>query len=164
VRKLVLLVLALALFIPAPASAGAQHHYYRLEASCQEDADRQGVYLIRATFDMWTDFERVKRMVMVFKEYHDYGHITGDDRWLVYRMTKDVAHRSVGGVDIYGWFGAGGIYDVRFDPTSYDVKVDLIARWKGRDGVLYEQRLPVGEKRDDGPCLSYDAGEPPPRP
>jgi hypothetical protein len=60
---------------------------------------------------MWTDLERVKRMVAVFKEYHDYGHITGDDRWVLSRSTRDVAHRSVGGVDICGWSGLGAYYE-----------------------------------------------------
>lgn len=159
-RKLVLLALALVVLGASPAQA-VQHHYIELDSYCQEDADTHGLYLIRATVSMWTDLERVKRMVLIFKEYRDYTHT---DQWHLARSEREVARRSVGGVDIYGWFGGGSYYDSRFFPESYDAKVDLIAVWKGRDGQRFQElRLPVGEKRLGGQCLSQDYGEPPPR-
>jgi hypothetical protein len=156
---LVVLVLALVL-TSLPAHAG-RRYAYELNAYCQEDADRHGVWLIAGSFTMWTKVQEAKRGVIIWKEYHDYGHITGEDRWYLYRSERDVWRRSVGGVDIYGWFGHGSSYRVTWDPTSYDNKVDIVFRWKGKDGILYERFLPVGEKRDGGPCFEYDAADDP---
>jgi hypothetical protein len=162
-RLMAPILLALALALVAPPVQAAQRYYIEVNSYCQEDADTHDLYLIRATVSMWTDRERVKRMVLIFKEHRDYTHT---DRWHLARSAREVAWRSVGGVDIYGWFGGGSYYDTRFFPENYDAKVDLIALWKGRDGERFQEiRLPVGEKRlASSQCFSQDFGEPPPRP
>lgn len=155
-KKLVLLVLALVLLVPSPARA-TPWYYVQLNATCQEDADRHGVYVIQATFDMWTDRERLTRMIVTYEEYRDYG----DDQWVLYRSTRDIARRSTGEV-VDGWFHHSASYDVSFDPTSYDVKLDHSIWWKG-SGISHAQYGTVAKKRDGGPCFAKSYGEPPPR-
>lgn len=158
--RLATLTLVMLAGLASMALAG-ERYAYELNAYCQEDADRHGIWVIGGSFSMFTKVESARRGVIVYKEYHDYGHITGEDRWDLFHSTRDVWKRRIGGVDIYGWFGHGANYDLRFDPRSYDAKVDIVFRWKGRDGVLYERHLPVGEKRDGGPCLQFDAADDP---
>jgi hypothetical protein len=162
-KKLVLVVLALTLTLMAPPAIAVQRHYIEVNSYCQEDADTPGLYIMGATVDLWTNAARVKRLVMIFKEYRDHRHT--DRQWYLARSVREVARRSVGGVDIYGYFGGGANYRTEFFPTSYDAKIDLIALWKGRDGTRYQElRAPIAEKRLNSPqCLSQSFGEPPPR-
>jgi hypothetical protein len=154
-RKLFLLVLALVLLIPSPARA-APTRYTMLNTTCEEVADRPGIYDIRSSVDMWTDRERYTRMIVIYEEYRDYD----DGEWLLYRQTRDIAYRSTGEV-VDGWFHHSGSYATRFNPTDYDVRLDYSIWWRGRSGFANNYGT-IAKKRDGGRCFAKSGGEPPP--
>lgn len=163
-KRLALFVLALVLLIPSPASA-RPIGYMVLNTTCEEDADQLGDYVIQATTDMWTnkkddpdtvEGEKVTRLIVVYEEYRDYG----DGRWILSRQTKDIARRSIGQF-VDGYFHHSVSYDVSFDPTIYDVRVDFIATFKGLH-ASNKTYATIAKKRDGGQCFAKSFGEPPP--
>lgn len=154
-RKLILLVLALVLLIPTPAQA-RPFGYALFDTTCEEDADKPGIYDIRSAVDMWTDRNGLTRMIVIYEEFRDYG----DGEWVLSRQTRDIAYRSTGEI-VDGFFHHSGSYHARFDPTDYDVKLDYSIWWRGRWGFANEYGT-IAKKRDGGPCFATSYGEPPP--